>query len=450
MFNPLIGASTFLRRKKTIVEINYVIYFLILNYVVIKSSFNALIEFPTVLLLVIPFFLLSLKNPVAGISVFLIYQLTGLKRLSPTYGFLSLSILGEICILASFIIAIIITKRTPNLKDRLSLLVFSLVGAYTISGFFRGHLFSGAGGGMIKGLILKVLIFVLLIYFLDSYSNFLTLFRSFILLGFIWAAISFTQFILYGLEPLYMRTASDSVFFDGTGGPNNLTASILMIIPIVYYQVLSEKNGFWRALAIVCLPLMILNVMLLFSRNGFICLSVLLFLIVTKGRLSSKTWFLLLCVIIFFALVPSTYWNRISTVTSMQVESGLRMKIGYIQQGLNTLLRNPLFGVGRGNFFTVHNTILQVGIDLGILLIGVFLSIIYTALKSMRQLERTFEKSVHRREIATLSWMLFLSMVAYIISGLSISIQLFLPLFIVLAVIIALKNLYLNEEQIST
>jgi len=433
-------------RKRILLEFGYFLYFFILNFIIIKESFNALIKFPLVLILIIPYFLLTLINPVAGISVFIVYHLIGLKALSPSYGtFLSLSILAELCLVASLFIKIISTRKFPSLKDSQSILLFLFIASYLISSFFRGNLFNVEGGGILKGLILMLFIYILIVYFINSRHRLLLFFRSFILLGLIWFAISIIHILKHEIGPIYLRTGIDTGYFGTVLGLNILSTSILMILPIIYYQLSHEKIVFWKVLSFICFPLVIFTVMLTFSRNGFICLVIVLFLIFNKGKISFKTWSLVLIVVLMFIMVPSFYWSRMATITSLRIESGLRMKIGYFLEGINIIRTHPVIGVGYGNSFTIHNTILQVGADLGLPVLLLFLSIIFIALKDLKMIGLSLSKD-KLYDLSELPWMLIISLIAYIIGGLTISIPLFLPFIIILAIIAAIKNLYMMEE----
>ena len=54
-------------RKKAAIEILYFVYFLVLTALVVsQGGLGALVEFPNVLVLIIPFLLLTLKSPQFG------------------------------------------------------------------------------------------------------------------------------------------------------------------------------------------------------------------------------------------------------------------------------------------------------------------------------------------------------------------------------------------------
>jgi len=446
MFNRIDKHLIFSNRKRIFFEIFYYLYFFVFTYIFISRKFGEFIEFPNVLILIIPYLLLTLIRPTIGLSIFLIYYLTGLKGLAPSYGsFISLSILAEGCLVASLLFKIVLTKRLPSFKDRQSIFLFIFVGIYFISAYLNGNLFRKEGGGILKSLILITLIYILIIYFLNSKDELLLFFRSFTILGLIWFSATVVHITKYGLEPLFLRTPIKRGYLEVILDVNNLAVAVMMILPLIYYQAISNKRDGWKLLALICFPLTIFTVILTFSRNGFISLVIFFLLIYFKGKVSIKIWGLILIISLIIMITPNIYWHRVSTITSLRVESGLKMKLSRFQKGIGIISHHPLFGAGNGQVFTIHNTILQIGAELGLPALLLFLSLIYFSLRNLKKIE-TFLKENNNDDLFKLPWLLVIGIVSYIVGGLSISIPLFLPFFIILSIITALKHIIFEKE----
>jgi hypothetical protein len=444
-FHQLSNASA---KRSILTEVLYFLYFIALISIVIGKDVSALIDFPNVLILIIPFFFLTLFKPAIGLSVFILYYLVGLKGLSPSYGtFLSLSILAEMCLLVSFFFQIVTTKKLPRIRNRLSLLLFLFISCYFISSLFRGNLINPDGTGIFKWLILMLIIYILIVYFVDSYENLMIFLRSFIFLGFIWFGASLYHIIKYGIKPLFFRSPIEKGYLEVIIDVNTLSTSVLMILPLVYYQAIQSKRNIWKGLALVCFPVCIFTVILTFSRNGFVALTVVLAMLFFRRKGSFKIWGSIAIIILIVLLTPGLYWSRIATIPSIEVDSGLMLKLSYFRQSLNIILGNPLIGVGYGNSFSIHNTFLQIAADLGILVLLLFLGIIYTAYKNLKKIELSFRDNDFG-EVSRLPWLLVISLAAYIIGGLTISIPLFFLFIVILGLIMAFKNLYSGNSQV--
>ncbi len=419
--------------KGLMISFGFFMYLLIAILFIGRGGLGILIEFPFVLLLILPYLVLSLYSPVAGLSIFVIYTLSGLKGISPSYGdFLSLSILMEMSVLISLILRIFSQKRLPRLSDRLSKLLLLFIGLYFMSLILRGG-GETEGGTTYKSFILMLLIYAFIVFFVDTIPRYISFLRSFIVLSYLLFFISVMQVISFGIDPLRYRTLAESSYFGSSVDVNGLTALILMMMPLVYYLAGNDKSRFWKTAALFCFPLMLVNVILLFSRNGFVSLVVVLFLLLYKGKMNLKTIGILMVVVLIFTMVPGYYWSRMSTIPSLQVASGLRMKLTYIQDAVVVIAANPIFGVGVGRSeLSVHNTIVQVGKDLGIPAMALFLFLIYSFYRKMQALG-TYPLPEQEPDLKKLSWVFIVSLVAYLFGGLSISIPLFIPFIVLVA-----------------
>ena len=186
----------------------------------------------------------------------------------------------------------------------------------------------------------------------------------------------------------------------------NVTSSIfLMQIPFILYLYLSTNKVFIKIFTIFTLYVTLFMIFLLSSRTAYVIMSALLivflidFIIKKKyiKTLWSKSIFVVfgLALVVNFSLSTLTLGQesgadaitRVSSIDTSDYSTATRLR--YYVYGVNHLISNPLFGVGLGNWkiesinydkenvysyivpYTMHNDFLEVGAELG--LIGIIL-----------------------------------------------------------------------------
>jgi hypothetical protein len=219
----------------------------------------------------------------------------------------------------------------------------------------------------------------------------------------------------------------------------------MVVLPLIYFQSKQSKKDVWVMLSSLCFILMLVSVILTFSRNAFVNMIIFFILINIRKKISIKIWSLALLIILLIIITPSTYWSRISTITSYESGSALKLKLDYFISGIKIVSNQPIFGAGYGNVFTIHNSMLQIAAELGLVVLILYLSIIFIFLKDMKKIGSILQKRSHG-DITILPWILSICIIAYIVGGLSISIPLFHAFFIILAVGMVLKRLTLSES----
>jgi hypothetical protein len=428
-------------RKNAAIEILYFAYFLVLTALVVARGWDALVEFPSVLILIIPFLLLTLKSPVAGLVLFMLYQLTQLKSLAPSYGeFLSLSILAEICLFIALAFQFLLRRRISGFSGALPTLVCLYLCIYIVTAIWRSSPAPGGEGGPLKEFVLPLFLFLCFIAFIDSWEKLLPMLRSLLLLSLFWFGAAAFHVLRFGEEALYLRTSVEQGYLEKLIDVNVLAVSVLMIMPLIYFLWFLPQSGSWRFLAAAGLVLSVFTVILTFSRNGFVGLAVVMVLLFFERRRSPKILSLFLIIILIILFVPSSYWNRIATITSLQVESGLRLKISHVIRGLSVVVHHPILGIGLGRLgYSVHNSLLQVAAEAGLPTLFVFLGILYYAFMELKRAQRFLSENAPK--LARLPRMLSISLIAFLIGGLTISIHHLFLLIVILGLIVALRNL---------
>ena len=428
-------------RNKAWIPVAYSLYFMVLSALIFSGGLGSLIRFPSVLLLIIPFLLLTLRSPVAGLAVFTLYHLTQLKSLAPSYGeFLSLSILAEMCLFIALASRFFLTRSWPGFKGALPTLVSLYLGIYIAVAIWRSSPSPGEEGGPLKQFILLLFLFVCFIVFVDSWEKLLPMLRSLLLLSLFWFGAAAFHVLRFGAEALYLRTSIEQGYLERLIDVNALAVSVLMIMPLIYFLLFLPQSGLWRFLAAAGLLLSVFTVILTFSRNGFVGLSVVLVLLFYERKRSPQILALLLIIILIILIVPGSYWTRITTITSLEAQSGLRLKLSHVARGVAVIVSHPILGLGLGRLgYSVHNTALQVAVEAGLPALFVFLGILYYAFMELKRAQRFLSENAP--EMSRLPRMLLISLIAFLIGGLTISIHHLFLFIVILGLIVTLRNL---------
>jgi O-antigen ligase len=170
------------------------------------------------------------------------------------------------------------------------------------------------------------------------------------------------------------------------GDPNDLALLNNTILPFILYFLFTGRKKIVSYAAAAC---MVIANVLTFSRGGFLGMLVGLTslpIFFTEYRKRSLALLSILAILVLI-IAPTSYWERISTITEVEVDqetgkTGTRLDAWKLV--LNDSMKNPLMGVGAGNsayisgreardWHSIHNSFLQVLSELGIFAFVFFL-----------------------------------------------------------------------------
>jgi probable O-glycosylation ligase (exosortase A-associated) len=260
------------------------------------------------------------------------------------------------------------------------------------------------------------------------------------------------------------------------GDENDLCMTLNMIIPFTLFLSLSRGNNKSRIYYILISSLFLFVIILTQSRGGFVgLLSVAIYC-----WLKSKKKFMLglsFLILIFFALLvaPSSYWGEVRSIreeNTQQNPYGTGAARIYVWKvGWEMFLDNPVLGVGQGNFPWVfhtyegklglsegfdersmagraaHSIYFAVMAELGIVGTLLFAAMILYTLKDLQYIQKVAinKKDVFTVEESTKYYNLGLalegSLIAYLVSGIFISILYYPNLWIIMGFVISLKRI---------
>jgi len=222
---------------------------------------------------------------------------------------------------------------------------------------------------------------------------------------------------------------------------NDFGTFAVSAMPLALYGVLAGRRTMSRVLAAIALAVLTLGFVYSGSRGGFIALVAVGAFVVVRYEGIRLRWRIsgpALVAVVLLATASDQYWQQMSTIVSdadyNRTEESGRLQIW--QRGIGYMLQNPTFGVGAGNFQAAegtlspyaerqqfgigvrwnaaHNSLVQVGAELGIPGLILFLAIIastFVALSRAARNRRSLRPQCRGAQLTqalTASWIGFL------------------------------------------
>jgi len=189
-----------------------------------------------------------------------------------------------------------------------------------------------------------------------------------------------------------------------TKNPNDLALMVNLLLPLTVGLFLSSTWSWQRGFLFFAICMEVGTVILTYSRGGALTLAVIVLVYLWKLRRRAERS--LLYVVLFAGLLavpllPSSYFERMSTITSMSSD-----KTGSSQERFSdfliaakTILADPVVGAGmgmnilamreaRGEWRQVHNVYLEHAIDLGLPGLAIFLALLMCSIQSVARIQR--------------------------------------------------------------
>lgn len=199
--------------------------------------------------------------------------------------------------------------------------------------------------------------------------------------------------------------------------PNDLALNMVVFLPLAAFLAMRPGPAMRRLVGAGCAFFMMGAVVASGSRGGSLgFVAMLLVLAVTVVRQRPALVFAgALAVMCALPLVPSSYWQRIASITDASkddVQSSQARKRLYAES-FDAFLENPFTGVGAGQFkdwnpgkrveawHESHNVWLQVGAEIGIAGLAVFLFLVFRAFYAVSQTRRLVARLRQRDQITS-------------------------------------------------
>jgi putative inorganic carbon (hco3(-)) transporter len=210
---------------------------------------------------------------------------------------------------------------------------------------------------------------------------------------------------------------------------NDLALHLVTMIPIAVTLGLSGRGLFRKLVYFSGAALMVGAVIVTFSRGGFIGLVASVLLLVRRlGRKNrvATTGALVFAGVLFLAVAPGAYSDRLTTIfsSSSDLTGSSSQRTEVLKRSVWVALRYPLFGVGIGNFYhksprnlVTHNAYTQVGAEMGLAAMVIYILLQVYPLRRMRLIENESYTKPDQSSFYYLSIGLQASLVGFMVSS---------------------------------
>lgn len=193
--------------------------------------------------------------------------------------------------------------------------------------------------------------------------------------------------------------------------PNDLALHLVTMIPIALGLLFIARGPLKKALYAGVAFLMLLAVVITYSRGGLIGLGCASFVLMWKLKRRNRALVIagfVLAALIFLALIPSGVMSRFGGDDGGSADTRQALLI----RSIFVSLRHPVLGVGMDNFHILslgekvsHNAYTEVSAEMGMAALLLYVGFMWTSLKRMRRIEletaeRKKEERVHYMAVA--------------------------------------------------
>lgn len=261
----------------------------------------------------------------------------------------------------------------------------------------------------------------------------------------------------------------------GTGAydPNDIALMMVCTMPFAIYFLRQQARPIERWLAAGAFAVLLLVLVKTASRGGFLGFVVMSLYILFHYRAigkRAKVTAVTLGVIVTLAVGSDSYWDRIETILHPQEdynfqENVLAGRMAVWERGVGYMLENPLLGVGvecfgvaEGNspialeraqqgqgfkWSVSHNSFVQVGAELGVIALIVYVGIFVVSIKAMTRIARLAPDPAGTiRRDGALAQALVASLLAFMVSGFFLSQAYYAFPFSLFGMVVGLVKLY--------
>jgi hypothetical protein len=230
--------------------------------------------------------------------------------------------------------------------------------------------------------------------------------------------------------------------------PNDMALHLVMMIPIAVALFLTSRHIVGKLIYPLCVAVMVLGIVASFSRGGFLGLIIASGYMVWRLARTKRLLFLAVALVLgagFIALSPGDYRERIATTgdsSSIQRQNDLKRSIF-------VMLHHPIIGVGINNYVlfsntdhATHNAYTQVGAELGIPAMAIYVLFLLSALKPLRQISAETKLSNPKSRYRYLAVGFEASLIGYMVASFFASVAFLWYLYYVVGYGICLARLY--------
>jgi len=250
--------------------------------------------------------------------------------------------------------------------------------------------------------------------------------------------------------------------------PNYYALSTIISMPIVYYLLRTTTRSFLRLGLYGILSFYCVGLVLSLSRGAFVGLAGMILTAFILSQRKSKAFITIAVIIVLgLQLAPDRLWERFSQTRVVEEETvygtaaSTTRRWHLVKAGLGMMAEHPLKGVGLGQFKAwslfyepalgyagvAHNTYIEVGAELGLPALLLFLGIIWHTYRDLLRMRRKY-KYERDRDLWLLFTSLTVSLTGFVIGGSFISGENTKLFWLVVFLTIALRRCVLMENRL--
>lgn len=221
-----------------------------------------------------------------------------------------------------------------------------------------------------------------------------------------------------------------------SANPNDLALMLNLLLPLSIALFVGATRKSMRMLSLSVIVLNVLAIIVTFSRAGFLALAAtagVYFLKLVRRPGSDRAWAMAMVMLAVLALplLPSTYIDRITTVTDIESDTTGSSQIRWRDTvaAARYVIEHPVIGAGIGmdilalntvrgeEWMMVHNVYFQYAVDLGLPGITLFLLLLYGVYRAASTSRKRLGNDPARRDLFLLAEALEISIIVFALSG---------------------------------
>ncbi|HET6670629.1 MAG TPA: O-antigen ligase family protein, partial [Pyrinomonadaceae bacterium] len=234
--------------------------------------------------------------------------------------------------------------------------------------------------------------------------------------------------------------------------PNDLALHLVTFFPIVIGLALGSRYFAAKTIYLLVAVCILGGTVVTFSRAGFLGL---IFVFGTLAwKLGPKNRFLVgviavVLITLFLILAPGAYRQRVTTTGDESAQA----RTGELKRSIFLAIRNPVFGVGMGNFVlfsdkehATHNAYTQVASEIGLPATIVYVLFLLAAFQRVRRMPSPYEVEKRKRAVPYLAVGLQASLVGYMVVSFFASVAYLWYVYYLVGYAVCLSRLYYDSQ----
>lgn len=401
-------------------------------------------------------------DPYTGLIAFLVGALLHpLEYLSAYFSSMHVSTVLAVCILFIWVFHIIVYRDFKIVHDKMNVLVV----LFGIDLFISTFTYFDFSFPQFIDFVKLLILYFLVINLVRTKNKYLIIMWCLVFFGTIACFVGLYQHA----RGIGVDYGEGVVRITGTAlDPNDYAMHLVILVPIIFALLFNYRNFIVKGILVFVLALFILNIVFTYSRGGMIAFGLVLVFSVLGFSVQRKKVLLPLVLILLGALVlvpiiPEKYWERAKSITDFR-DPAIQARLDTWKTGLGMIADHPVKGVGLGAFryeyisraymstdvktrvaFFSHNAYIQIGAEVGIPALVIFMLLLAFSIADLARTERYF-LSKGDMLFAGFSLSLKLGLLGYIICAIFLT-QAFLTMFWIILPLVIVTKMFTRESE---